>query len=712
MTSSRLYMSLDHVDGEEDRKSSRKPIFNKKYIIATASVCIIILFALFGTTLISKSTQTNLSSHSNNLNEKSKSIAPVTSITTPKSKTQSTSINFSFNRVGYPLLPYFDKTVQSFLTYTFLSSYVAVIEPSVPMELSLYGESTSIFEYVICPLNSYSGSNACVSSSTRYISSNSYVSKSFQINCIPHEKYSVTVKELDPNGFLISQVEETAICLLVRREIRSLNSDDLNTFITASHALWEYSDEEGEAVYGSDFKSNSYLLLFHYFNAALQDQDHIHEGNGFLLQHLKMTNIFENSIRAVNPAVNLPYWDFTIDEIQGKGATDSYIMQPHIYGSMKQPKDVTNGFTYHDDSILDAAIPDGLWKNLKTEMNTKFEDLKYGYGYLRAPWNLNPSPYISRFPFEFNDTILLPSCPSHYEILQYDDMMDFFFKMQLTPHGATHAALGGIYGCDMFDPLVESGHIYSKAAANEICSLWFTYTKEFYRYNYLTPEKNCVVNSENIQESACGFICNSKTTTSMTARLFRLQSRNIDTSKSDAQEVWTDFICNGSGAKIFAGDHLESASPADPTFWVIHPTLERLLHAKLMSGGFANEEWASDVKNDYVCDKAKCYDSSTGVFDYYESCCYGHFENSQLLDALSGDRNTYFGLTNGDVLKATDPRRTDYSMPYIYDSFTWDHCLENMSSMLNNLLTKKKESTIYTTPKELSGSATDLSSPM
>jgi len=255
-----------------------------------------------------------------------------------------------------------------------------------------------------------------------------------------------------------------------------------------------------------------------------------------------MTNIFEKSIRSVNPAVNLPYWDFSIDESQGMGASDSFIMQSHIYGTTIKPQDISQGFTYKADSLLDAAIPDGLWKGLKAEMNTNYEDLKYGYGYLRAPWNLNPSPYISRFVFEFNDTVLLPSCGSHYEILQYDDMMDFFFKMQLSPHGATHAALGGIYGCDLFDPLVESGHIFSKSSANSLCSIWFTFVKEFYRYNYLTPEKNCVVNEKNIEDSLCKFVCNPDKVSDMTSRLFGLQSHNIDISKSDAAEVWENFI--------------------------------------------------------------------------------------------------------------------------------------------------------------------------
>ena len=38
-----------------------------------------------------------------------------------------------------------------------------------------------------------------------------------------------------------------------------------------------------------------------------------HEGTGFLTHHLALTNSFEASLRAVDPAVTLPYWDFSIE---------------------------------------------------------------------------------------------------------------------------------------------------------------------------------------------------------------------------------------------------------------------------------------------------------------------------------------------------------------------------------------------------------------
>ena len=62
--------------------------------------------------------------------------------------------------------------------------------------------------------------------------------------------------------FCVSPVS-AGLCLYVRREIRSLRSDDLTSFLDASHVLWEYGDSEGRQRFGEDFKTNSFLLGFH-----------------------------------------------------------------------------------------------------------------------------------------------------------------------------------------------------------------------------------------------------------------------------------------------------------------------------------------------------------------------------------------------------------------------------------------------------------------
>ena len=73
------------------------------------------------------------------------------------------------------------------------------------------------------------------------------------------------------------------------------------------------------------------------------------------------------------------------------------------------------------------------WAGLQAEFNDRFSDLRYGYGYMRAPWSMNPSPYISRFAKDSSSS--LPSCNSHYGLVTaYDKMMDFFYMSSFAPH--------------------------------------------------------------------------------------------------------------------------------------------------------------------------------------------------------------------------------------------------------------------------------------
>jgi hypothetical protein len=46
-----------------------------------------------------------------------------------------------------------------------------------------------------------------------------------------------------------------------------------------------------------------------------------------------------------------------------------------------------------------------VWKDLKVEMNIEFLELNFGYGSLRAAWNMNPSPYISRDAFTLSNLV-------------------------------------------------------------------------------------------------------------------------------------------------------------------------------------------------------------------------------------------------------------------------------------------------------------------
>ena len=307
---------------------------------------------------------------------------------------------------------------------------------------------------------------------------------------------------------------------------------------------------------------------------------------------------------------------------------------------------------------------------------------------MRGAWNTNPSPYVSRF--STND-IPVPSCQSIYMFLKdQTDMSSFLYQASFAPHAAIHGAVGAAFGCDKMEPLLDLGYLSDYDELLTVCRKWSFAMKELFRTGYVAPRTDCSYSSLEESDIDCGYECDRSANTEISAKLRHfvdLQNRLSDEEMSD----WRQFVCTGDGYKIFSGDHLESASPADPSFWVIHPTLERLTHAKLMVGGFIDEKWESDKVNEKVCDKASCYISDYGDQDYYEECCYGHYEFDQVLDYVNGNKTNFIGSTNADVFKATDPRFSTYSMTYVYDSFTWDHCSELKSLDFTGLLSNIKD---------------------
>jgi len=303
---------------------------------------------------------------------------------------------------------------------------------------------------------------------------------------------------------------------------------------------------------------------------------------------------------------------------------------------------------------------------------------------MRAPWNLNPSPYVSRFSSRTDVAKDLPACLSHYKLLSSTSLMSFSYDIAYAPHAGAHSLSGGTYGCDKFSPLLSAGYLEDEDALYSLCGKWVFFLKEFYRnWNALPNTDGCTAPTE--EELAadgsffCGWQCDGgNNTANLEANLFAKLSSYVpeDMSSNSSHEgwgAWREFVCSGDAGMIFSGENLESASPADPSFWVIHPTLERLYQAKMLSGGFEDSEWASDAENDYVCDKQYCYQDD--VYGYWQECCDGHFSSSQLIDA-SGDRCSYFGQTNADTLASTDASQASYALSYVYASFDWGHCLD------------------------------------
>jgi hypothetical protein len=562
-----------------------------------------------------------------------------------------------------------------------------------------YEEGQYVYKYTITPevgdtMTVYTTDDSTATSNVTSVEGWDY-QDTVKVACSPLvETFELTVVQYDADTKEATGKEETGylMCHYVRREMRSLSESDMTKTMDAMATMWTVSEDDGVATYGSSYHNYAYLLEFHYFNAAWRHSDHVHEGNGFQPQHMKMSNIFEKSMQSVDPSISLPYWDFTIENAYNISVWDSPIFTNETFGEMPMPANLTWGWLYETNNVDDGAIRSGRWMNMVADLNTKYTELDYAYGYMRAPWNMNPSKYVTRYTSVDKD---LPTCESHYSLLEYTSIVDFLHQIPYAAHASTHGVIGGVFGCDVFNGLREAGYINGVEGQLELCKNWIFYLKEFYRSAVLLPDSGCSAEDESGSYSTakedldCTYVCDN----SRLNILFLMLKHSVlnsdydcvpdeETMPEEGWIAWKEFICGGEGSLSFGGDHLESASPADPSFWPIHPTLERVLQAKYMSGGFDTDSWPVDEDAAYVCNKATCYSEDDEDFGEWDFCCFGHFQYDQMLDAPNNDRNSYVGPTNNQMMVNTNPSKNTYGMEYIYDSFSWDHCAETGYDMV------------------------------
>ena len=632
--------------------------------------------------------------------------------------------DFDIVRRGYASLPYWGYSSSDVIKYQFLKKYDALIEPNGHMHMMYNGHgqiddpddpSGDYYSFTILDSAGEVATDEAVNyyypTQTRYKKDST-----FNISCQPFDVFRIDVDRYNISGDIMHSFEWSAVCMYVRRELRSLTDGDLNATMDAMYAMWQYGDAEGQAMYGDNYHSAAWFAQLHDYNAAWLDGDHIHEGLGFLPQHIKMSNLFEASMQAVDPSVTLFYWDFTVESTNGASLFNSPMFADNSFGALpyssKHGEGSSKEWSWAYDNVASAYIPDGRWAGTAAGENV-FDDLETPFGYLRGPWNTNPGSKITRFSSDDIMSENIPSCHVYHTWLQETDWNLFMQTSENAPHASLHGSIGGIYGCDVLDELYDMGYVGTNPEdpdggdyREEICNKWPFYMKELYRADILSSETGCTVDdSLSWKGTKCGYICNPDRVDDLGDILQGLSLANYVSNSSDPV-LWTaysDFICTGNAYRIFSGDHLESASPADPSFWPIHPTQERLYHAKLFAGGFlANTStWPTEtgvplLGYEWVCNHAECYNytDTHAAKDFYPMCCEGHFEDDQLFDFTKDDRTYKYGLTNRQILLDTDPTSDDYAVTYIYDNFDWKHCSDQTAYDLKSEIAVLYESSL------------------
>ena len=88
---------------------------------------------------------------------------------------------------------------------------------------------------------------------------------------------TVTVSKGDGSSYNYSI---TAMNKYVRREIRTMTEEDREAFLDALHTVYTVSTEDGQELYGNDYKDIAWFVKKHLYGAADRECDHWHDDAG------------------------------------------------------------------------------------------------------------------------------------------------------------------------------------------------------------------------------------------------------------------------------------------------------------------------------------------------------------------------------------------------------------------------------------------------
>mmetsp|Transcript_17845 Transcript_17845/g.21865 ORF Transcript_17845/g.21865 Transcript_17845/m.21865 type:complete len:668 (+) Transcript_17845:38-2041(+) len=503
----------------------------------------------------------------------------------------------------------------------------------------------------------------------------------------------VSVKLLNDDHIYV--FAKTVAVRYVRREIRDLTEDDRDLFFDSYITTTNINTEGGRKLYGDTYRNLQYFLELHLNLAGNKLTDQLHDGLGFATQHSAITAAFEENLQLIEPSTTIPYWDYTIDHhIAAKTIDPIYTLwhqdlwSDDYFGLAQGP--------FH-------TIETGRFAYTTIAQNHSAR-VRSPYGFLRAPWNCNKSPFLTRCHsfcganYEWGSSDLItsgtsiswPSCKSHYELtFEIDSLYDWIWDAGYNPHGPVHFMIGGYTHCgDLYEkmPALDPKHLErdgSMPTPEEmqnrslllgiIKEMALIFPKTMWRKDMVEYPETC---SNDTPQSMCHMICDKNVSNTAfrewvvgDASSSKLFGDWISDLPDELLGQFLESICT---TPWTPGEQLEAASPADISFWPIHPTMERLLTWKRIIQPFKSASWTNptDAKSTKYC----IYEGS--------SDCRGHHPwdlthfPARLLDqeTKSFDKDRVY-LTNGEFFDAVDPY--DYKVNWIYDSFSWQHCAED-----------------------------------
>jgi hypothetical protein len=545
-------------------------------------------------------------------------------------------------------------------------------------------------------------------------------------------KHVISVNVMTKKGVFLNTFNVDVSCLYVKRELRTLTVEDRENFLNAMYEMWKLGTMKGREKYGEEFTGIDRFVYIHTREATGDiNCDKWHEGTGFLTHHLALTTSFDLSLRAIDKRVSIPYWDFTIEGEK-------------LYKAGLGPKSLSTITPILTDTYFGEVdqldhVKTSRWARTKAIKSLEGRSIHTSYGFVRAPWNNVPDQEMVRHVSDVcglepvNKPV--PACASHYNVLAGESLPDILLSIAGAGHGPLHVNFGGVGGectgamnqfytkhakllsekvslASVKDKILaetgeDKGWISTDEFTLEAMVQKYVHLEYFHVYRSLYRSQTCALDGMagglqcpescglDTPQSECTCTCKGIDTDGTVTDAFDWKNfepclYGSGTSKTLLQttlseSVRKELVTTMCTSGVKEGEMLESASPLDPLFWMIHPVLDRLHVAKRLSAvsdieygnygkinGFISEEWLE-----------------YSAYSTDEKVCEGHGMYDAVLQDLSMpssmisnfDANGDGELNNIEYYDAIDPTNED-GIDYIYDHFTWNHCDSTASTVL------------------------------
>lgn len=533
-----------------------------------------------------------------------------------------------------------------------------------------------------------------------------------------HYRVTVAERAASGSGFSTcarSYLSDTVVTKYVRREIRTLSDADREAYFSALEAVFTLSLEEGQAKHGDKFISHSHLVALH--NSLMYVY---HDNLDFLTSHPAFQMKVDGALRAVDPGVQTPYWDFLQDHDLGTEWTTSPIYNKDWFGTV-------------DNSAADNYRIRGRFRNVSliwdpnvTEAHTgkmQFPRSEHNpYGYLTSRLNANEVPYLQRsnHACNFPATQTFSSCDNLMHCFtNYTTLYEWDMCLERKVHANIHTMHSGLYECsvswkeaaDEYDWLDE--HLLS-FVGNQLAAM----IRGSSFSDYITCPTACHVHTESFDDGChCGPSTEANFTrpedvdaiTDLKAYTFMEDTlKGLYKSAYDGKRFIKYYAPGENNGFSYVFRNLTSdqtatlnkliiktviwpgtwgvmgggAAPNDPLFWVIHQILDKAFHALRLSPVYNryNVSWdnhaASDDRTEYGTGWNALTPFKADLFGLGHRTHASREENAHTAEATDDERGPLVGkdyLTNKQLWALLKP--DGGAIPYVYDNMkTWGTC--------------------------------------